>query len=254
MSLTDKQAAFVQEYLIDLNASAAARRAGYSEATAAQAGYENLRKPEIADAIAAAQAERSQRVEITADQVLRELVDIARTDANELIEHRVGCCRFCWGLDHRYQRTRNEMVRAEATHALDNEARIKKGEPTTLFDPEGGIGYVGNREPHADCPECFGEGIGRAVFKDTAKASPAARRLYAGVKITKDGMEMKLHSKERAVDLLFKHLGLSAPDRHELTGKDGAPIETRDMSPMAAARRIAFTLARAQREAAKPKD
>ncbi len=45
--LTPKQAAFVNEYLVDLNAAGAARRAGYSERTAAEVGYENLRKPQI---------------------------------------------------------------------------------------------------------------------------------------------------------------------------------------------------------------
>src|SRR4051794_4256048 len=71
--LTPKQEAFVAEYLTDLNATAAARRAGYSERTAEQAGYENLRKPEIAAAIGAAQASRAGRLEITADDVLRGL-------------------------------------------------------------------------------------------------------------------------------------------------------------------------------------
>lgn len=71
--LTPKQAAFVEEYLIDLNATAAARRAGYSEKTASFIGHENLRKPNIAAAIASAQAKRSERLNITADEVLRGL-------------------------------------------------------------------------------------------------------------------------------------------------------------------------------------
>lgn len=74
--LTDKQKAFVLEYLVDLNATQAAIRAGYSEATARAIGAENLTKPDIANAIAAAQAERSKRTEITADQVLRELAKL----------------------------------------------------------------------------------------------------------------------------------------------------------------------------------
>lgn len=224
MSLTDKQQRFVEEYLVDLNATQAAIRAGYSSDTAAQVGYENLRKPEIADSIAEAKAERSKRVEVTADQVLRELVDIATTDANELVEHRIGCCRFCWGLNFRYQRTRNELERAEASHAAANEKAVREGGETTLFDPEGGEGYHARRKPNPDCPECFGDGVGRPVFKDSARASAAARRLYAGVKVTKDGMEMKLHSKLDALDRLFKHLGMSAAERVELTGKGGAGL------------------------------
>lgn len=224
MPLTDKQQRFVEEYLVDLNATQASIRAGYSSDTAAQAGYENLRKPEIADAIAEAKAERSKRVEVTADQVLRELVDIATTDANELVEHRIGCCRFCWGEGFRYQRTRNELERAEASHAAANEKAVREGGETTLFDQDGGEGYNARREPNPDCPECFGDGVGRPVFKDSARASAAARRLYAGVKVTKDGLEMKLHSKLDALDRLFKHLGMSAAERVELTGKDGAGL------------------------------
>lgn len=74
-SLTAKQKSFIQEYLIDLNATQAAIRAGYSPDTAGQMGYENLKKPEIAQAIAEALAERSQRTQITQDYVLSTLLE-----------------------------------------------------------------------------------------------------------------------------------------------------------------------------------
>lgn len=82
--LTPKQQAFVEEYLLDLNAAAAARRAGYSEKTADRIGHENRRKPEIAEAIQAALAARSQRTEITADRVLEELARIGFSDIRDL--------------------------------------------------------------------------------------------------------------------------------------------------------------------------
>ena len=71
-----KQAQFVREYLIDLNATQAAIRAGYSAKTAASIGQENLTKPEIDAAIAIAMERRAERTEITADRVLRELAKI----------------------------------------------------------------------------------------------------------------------------------------------------------------------------------
>jgi phage terminase small subunit len=77
MKLTPKQARFVQEYLIDLNAAQAAIRAGYSVKTARVIGHENLRKPEIAAAIAEAQNKRAERAELTADMVVDELRKIA---------------------------------------------------------------------------------------------------------------------------------------------------------------------------------
>lgn len=76
MALTAKQQRFVQEYLIDLNATQAAIRAGYSAKTAEVIGHENLRKPKIAEAVEKAMAERAKRTEITADRVLQELAKI----------------------------------------------------------------------------------------------------------------------------------------------------------------------------------
>ena len=67
MALTPKQERFVAEYLIDLNATQAAIRAGYSVKTAKQAGSENLSKPDIAKAVQDAQAARAARTEITQD-------------------------------------------------------------------------------------------------------------------------------------------------------------------------------------------
>lgn len=72
--MTPKQERFVEEYLIDLNATQAAIRAGYSSATAYSIGEENLRKPEIASALERAMAERSERTAITADYVLQSIV------------------------------------------------------------------------------------------------------------------------------------------------------------------------------------
>jgi len=72
--LTDKQRDFVEQYLVDLNATQAAIRAGYSEKTAKEAGYENLTKPHIAEAVRGAFEERSKRTEVTQDWVLRTLV------------------------------------------------------------------------------------------------------------------------------------------------------------------------------------
>jgi len=75
MALTAKQERFVAEYLIDLNATQAAVRAGYSEKTARQVGAENLSKPDISAAIAEAQAKRSERTEITQDYVLSSIAE-----------------------------------------------------------------------------------------------------------------------------------------------------------------------------------
>jgi len=69
-TLTLKQKLFVHEYLLDLNATQAAIRAGYSKKTAYSIGFENLKKPEIAEAIQRASTERVERTKIDADYVL----------------------------------------------------------------------------------------------------------------------------------------------------------------------------------------
>ena len=76
--LTLKQQAFVREYLVDLNATQAAVRAGYSERTASEIGYENLRKPRIESAIAQALEQRTERVQIDQDTVLAGLLKEAK--------------------------------------------------------------------------------------------------------------------------------------------------------------------------------
>ncbi len=73
MSLTPKQQLFVAEYLVDLNATQAAVRAGYSEKTAYSVGHENLKKPEVAAPIQEAMEVRSQRTEIAQDWILEHL-------------------------------------------------------------------------------------------------------------------------------------------------------------------------------------
>lgn len=90
--LTPKQAAFVAEYMIDLNATAAARRAGYSERTADQQASRLLTNVKVSAAIATAQAERAHRTQIDADWVLRRLAAMADADISDL-HHADGTLR-----------------------------------------------------------------------------------------------------------------------------------------------------------------
>lgn len=88
MALTAKQGRFVAEYLIDLNATQAAIRAGYSEKTAEQQGSRLLSNAKVASAIAEAQSKRSKRTEITQDRVLAELAKIGFSDLRRALnEH-----------------------------------------------------------------------------------------------------------------------------------------------------------------------
>ena len=84
-ALAEKQATFVQEYLIDLNATQAAIRAGYSPGSAARYAVELLNKTHVAEAIKKAMQERNQRVEISQDRILEELARIAFGDLRDAV-------------------------------------------------------------------------------------------------------------------------------------------------------------------------
>lgn len=83
--LTDKQEMFCREYLVDLNATKAALRAGYSEKTAYSIGHENLSKPEIQNRISELMQERASKVDIDAKYVLNRLLEIDRMDVMDIL-------------------------------------------------------------------------------------------------------------------------------------------------------------------------
>lgn len=86
MKLTARQKVFCDEYLIDLNATQAAIRAGYSPATANRIGSRLLTNVDIRARIEKAMAERSKRTGINADRVIRELARIAFVNAADVID------------------------------------------------------------------------------------------------------------------------------------------------------------------------
>lgn len=224
MALSPKQQRFVEEYLLDLNGTQAAVRAGYSPKTARSAAAENLTKPDIVAEVARLQQLRSERTRVTADDVLRRWWQLATADPNELIEHRRTCCRHCHGTGFGYQRTAGELEAARKHHEAEARKPRRGKPPLEPFDEQGGSGYDARRPPHPDCPECFGEGVGVVFAKDTRHLSPAARALYAGVKQTKEGFEVKVHDQAAALAHVARHLGMFV-ERHEHTGANGEPIQ-----------------------------
>ncbi|MDQ5945039.1 MAG: phage terminase small subunit, partial [Pseudomonadota bacterium] len=90
---------------------------------------------------------------------------------------------------------------------------------------QGGIGYDERLAPNPACPACFGRGVGRVLVADTRNVSKQAASLYAGIKQTKDGLEVKLHSKVDVMDKLFRHFGLYEADNKQKSALDGLPRE-----------------------------
>ncbi|MBN8978916.1 MAG: terminase small subunit [Rhizobiales bacterium] len=83
--LTPKQSRFVEEYLLDMNATQAAIRAGYSQRTAKEQGAQLLTKPAVMAAVDAAKIDRSERTKIDADRVLQEIAVMAFYDPADLM-------------------------------------------------------------------------------------------------------------------------------------------------------------------------
>jgi len=204
--LTPKQAMFVKEYLVDLNATQAAIRAGYKEKTAAVIGAENLIKPKIKTEIDRAIDKRSERTEIKADDVLRYWHDIATADPNEIIHLRRVCCRNCYGKDHQYQWISEEEYRK----AVDMAKSVAKEEdkPVKIPSNAGGYGFNPLLRPHTKCPYCWGEGHMEIHAEDTRLLSPKAKLLYAGVKQTAAGIEVKMRDQDKAMENVARHLGM----------------------------------------------
>lgn len=86
MALNPKQKLFVQEYLVDKNATRAAKAAGYSDATAYAMGAENLKKPQIKRAIAAELKKTLNKIEVTGARVIEELAKIAFHDHSKKVK------------------------------------------------------------------------------------------------------------------------------------------------------------------------
>lgn len=84
--LSEKQQRFVDEYLIDLNATQAAIRAGYSVKTAQEQGSQNLSKLMVQQEISKAMAERSRRTGVNQDRVVLELAKIAFVKMTDIVD------------------------------------------------------------------------------------------------------------------------------------------------------------------------
>lgn len=157
--LTARQQRFVEEYLVDNNATQAAIRAGYSEKTAKQIGSRILTNVDIAAEIQARRAVVSEKLEITQERVLQELAAIGFADVSDYV-----------------------TVTTEQARGIDPIT----GEMALL--PIDQRQYV------------------RVI--DTMALSKQKRAALAGIKQGSNGIEIKLHDKQRALELLGKYLGL----------------------------------------------
>lgn len=157
--MTEKQKQFCHEYLIDLNATQAAIRAGYSEKNADKIGHELLGKTRVNELIQKLMAERSERTEITQDRVLKELAAIAFANATDFV-----------------QVTEKPLYNSDGEKMLDNSGKI-------IMIPD-------------------------VEITETEKLRPEQKKAIASIKQGRNGIEVKLNDKTKALELLGRHLGM----------------------------------------------
>lgn len=207
LGLAPQEALFVDCYLVHFNGRRAYQEAGYDSISVngmSVAASKLLRRPNVAEYLRRRAQDMTARVEEEQNKLITVLTYTAYADHNELIENRIDCCRFCYGEGNLYQFTPQEFERYRERYEEECEAAKITGADIPEFDPKGGIGFNPNREPFQDCPECFGRGRECVVLKDTRYLSPAAQALYAGVKTSKDGIEVKTNDQAKARETLAK--------------------------------------------------
>jgi hypothetical protein len=203
--LSDKEKLFVSYYLECRNKHEAYRKAGYT------GGDRNARmlyrKPAVARAINQGIEQLSEQAILNAQDILRHWHEIAIADPGEISQMRRVCCRYCWGFDNRYQWVDEEEYDKAAAKA----AKDSKPPP----DQSGGFGFVANDDPNPDCPKCAGEGVEDVYLADTRDLIGPARRLIAGVKKTKFGIEVMTRDQDAALKNLaaFHNLASSEQER-----------------------------------------
>jgi phage terminase small subunit len=225
MALNDKQKRFVVEYCVDFNATQAAIRAGYSSESATSTASLLLTYSHVYDAVQDRIREVASAKAVTAEWVLDQWRQIASADPNDLIYIRVECCRHCYGINFEFQWVESEyntVLRECREHVCNPKCEIPCGKrvpPLAL----GGFGFTVHKSPNPDCPKCGGDGFERVIACDTRLVTGPARRLYAGVKKTKDGIEIKMRDQDAALNNIAKYLGMLI-DKRELSGPNGQAI------------------------------
>jgi phage terminase small subunit len=228
--LTVKQSQFVVAFVENelaggkLSGTEVAVRAGYSERSAHERASALLADPEITKAIADRKRllAESAAPDVDAIRVLREWAEIATADPTDVVTVRRLCCRYCWGFQFKYQRTDAEYAKEVAE---EMQMASAMGRDSELDQFGGGNGYRHTNLPNPDCPECCGEGVEDVFIRDLRKLSGPARKLIAGVKNGKFGIEVMFRDQDAALKNLAQYLGLLV-NKNEHAGPGGGPIRT----------------------------
>jgi|AntRauTorcE11897_2_1112592.scaffolds.fasta_scaffold03407_5 phage terminase small subunit len=208
---------FCLEYVKDHNGARSARDAGYNKSGARAIAHELLTFHDVRGRISELEGEIAQKLRIEHHDVLKRLWETATGDVNDIVRVERRCCRHCYGEQHEYQwRTEREYKRAvdqflKHESGGDVHVMIELGEKIdaggripNMPENAGGYGFDARLEPHPDCPECNGEGVETVQISDTRGA--VSHPLYDGVKQTKEGIEIKIADRAKALEHVARHL------------------------------------------------
>lgn len=205
-----KRENFVQAYLLNGGKGMeAAISAGITPKAAASRAHLWLDREDVQARLAELRAPITAARAAKLAEVMARAEAIATTDAGELVRYRIGCCRYCWGVDHLY-RWKTEREFKVALFAA--RAKLDEGEQDPVDDPSwpsdaGGFGYRLSKPPNEDCPECDGMGIPYVEATDTTRLSKSAAALYAGAKHGQNGIEIMMQDRSKHLEMLAKHHG-----------------------------------------------
>lgn len=225
MDATPQQRQFAVEYLIDFNGTNAARRMGITESYCSGFAFRMLSHSKVIELIDEIQSEHAAKAGLSCEWVLRQWKQIAEADPNELIYVKLESCHHCYGVGHEYQWSEFEYQQAcnnAAMHRCSKNCEAICGLRVPPPNP-GGFGYDPNRAPAENCPVCHGEGYERVCAADSRRLKGSARRLYAGVKKTKDGIQVLMRDQDAALMNIAKYLGMVI-DKKEVAGANGQPL------------------------------
>lgn len=219
ISPSQRESEFAAEYVRNGGDADAAGCMVYGQSQGKTRGRQALMRKRVQEEIGRLHAPVAVVSMLTEAQILQDWADIALADPRELVTHRRVNCRHCHGDDFGYQWIdAAEYVAATVAWELGSRNGRPVGGPPQL----NAIGFRANGEPHPDCPHCNGEGFGEVFIPDFRTLSPRALKLLAGVKQTKTGIEIAMHSQEKAREYLARHLGMLV-DRIKHEGEVALP-------------------------------
>lgn len=219
--LTQKEEDFCVYYVKNGGAAkaflAAYGRGKRKDTTVARMANTLLNKPKLIKRIDELKAKVTKQAEFGIADVFNRWVQIAIADPADIVRLRRTCCRHCYGINHEYQYTEREFALEQA------EAIAKKKEPPQR--PLGGFNFNATLKPVPTCTVCYGEGVESVYVEDTRSLTGPAKHLYAGIKQTRDGLQILMRDQDEALRNIAKYLGMFK-NTIELTGKNGLPVAT----------------------------